>query len=385
MTDPRIRDPRVRAFRRPSGRAAWPPVTFVLFALLTVACSRVVTVQANSGPQWPAGRNASVSVSASGDPIVQVVQRVQPAVVNVTTNLLQTTPFGAQTGEGIGTGFIIRSDGIVVTNYHVVEGAQQITVITPPPVSKRYSARVIGSDSTADLAVLKIEAQGLPTVPLGDSSKILLGQPVVALGYALALKGGPTVTSGIVSALGRVVTAQDPNCQQCPSGQRTYNNVIQTDAAINPGNSGGPLVNLAGEVVGINTAGASQAQNIGFAIAIDAAKPTIDHAVANPGAPVAYLGVVTQDVTPSLALQFSLPVKAGAYVVSLAPGGPADKAGMRSGDVIVGFDGHAVTGAEQLGTLIHARSPGATVSVQIVRQDGSRATIRATLGTNPLP
>jgi serine protease Do len=315
-----------------------------------------------------------------------VVQQVQPAVVNVTTNLVQTNAFGGtQTGQGVGTGFVIRSDGIIVTNYHVVEGAQQITVVTPPPDSQRYQARVIGGDPTADLAVLKIEAQNLPTLQLGDSSKIQLGEQVVALGYALALKGGPTVTAGIVSALGRVISAQDPNCQTCANGARTYNNVIQTDAAINPGNSGGPLVDMSGQVIGINTAGESQAQSIGFAIAINAAKGIISHAVANPGAPVAYLGVVTQDVTQSLALQFSLPVSEGAYVVSVAPGGPAEKAGFKTGDTIVSFDGTTVTGAQQLGDLIHRLKPGEKASVGVVHQDGSKQTYAVTLGTNPLP
>src|SRR5207237_4997804 len=150
---------------------------------------------------------------------------------------------------------------------------------------------------------LKINVTGLPTVPMGDSGKLELGERVVALGYALALQGGPTVTSGIVSALNRVVRASDPNFHT-----RTYTHVIQTDAAINPGNSGGPLVNLAGQVVGIDTAGAQQAENIGFAIAIDEARPTIDRAIANPSAPVAYLGVTTVDVTSNVQFQYKLPV-----------------------------------------------------------------------------
>ena len=244
------------------------------------------------------------SLNTSNDPIVRVVQMVRPAVVSVTTDLIQQSQFGNQTGQGVGTGFIIRSDGVIVTNYHVVEGAQHITVITPGPNSKHYDARVIGGDQTADLAVLKVDATGMPTVALGDSTKLQLGQRVVAVGYALALEGGPTVTTGIVSALGRTITASDPHCTACKNGARTYSNVIQTDAAINPGNSGGPLVNLAGQVIGINTAGDNMAENIGFAIAISAAEPTIAQAVAHPSAPVAYLGIVSQDVTQGLAKPF---------------------------------------------------------------------------------
>src|SRR5436309_3239116 len=229
--------------------------------LAVTACTRTVVerVPVRSSP-------AAVDVGAADpslDPIVQVVEAVRPAVVNVTTNLFQPNPLGGESGRGVGTGFVIRSDGIVVTNFHVVEHAQRITVITPPPDSKRYTGRVIGGDQNADLAVLKIDATGLPTVPLGNSGRLELGERVVALGYALALPGGPTVTSGIVSALGRTIQAQDPNCDTCKNGVRTYTGVVQTDAAINPGNSGGPLVNLTGQVVGINTAGANQAENIG--------------------------------------------------------------------------------------------------------------------------
>jgi S1-C subfamily serine protease len=224
-------------------------------------------------------------------------------------------------------------------------------------------------------------------VPLGNSTDLLLGERVIAMGYALALKGGPTVSSGIVSALGRVINAQDPNCTRtaCPGGGRKYSDVIQTDAAINPGNSGGPLLDLNGNVVGINTAGSGNAENIGFAIPINDAKSTIANAMQNPGAAVAYLGVVTEDVTPGLAAQYGLPVNDGAYVVSTAPGGPAEKAGINSGDVIVSFDGTKVTGSEQLGTLIHKHQPGDQVQVQVVGSSGGQRTIDLTLGVNPLP
>ncbi|MCA1834635.1 MAG: trypsin-like peptidase domain-containing protein [Actinobacteria bacterium] len=319
------------------------------------------------------------------DPVVAVVQRVRPAVVNVTTNLLQNTGLGFEPGKGVGTGFVVRSDGVVVTNYHVVEGAQRITVITQGPDVQRYEARVIGGDASADLAVLKIPAQGLPTVALGHSSQLQLGQRVVAIGYALALAGGPTVTSGIVSALGRSITVPDENYR--PEGRRTYPNVIQTDAAINPGNSGGPLVNLRGQVVGIDTAGAgaANAENIGFAIAMDAARSTIEDALANPEGPVAFLGVTSQDVTQGLAYQFNLPVHQGAYVDDVAPSGPAEDAGIKGGDVIVAFDGKTVDGSESLGSLIRSHRPGDTATVKVVHADGSSETYTVTLGVNPLP
>ncbi|HEX9123495.1 MAG TPA: trypsin-like peptidase domain-containing protein [Actinomycetota bacterium] len=361
------------------------PIVMLGLALLAApACTRTLVERSPSGP--PAG----VRVGGAGPgpyPVVEVVKKVEPAVVNVTTDLFQSSGTGGGTGRGVGTGFVIRSEGVVVTNFHVVEGAQRITVITSPPESQRYEAHVIGGDPLADLAVLRIAAKDLPTVPLGDSSKLQLGEPVVAIGYAEALPGGPTVTSGIVSALDRTITANDPNCKVCSNGQRTYGNVIQTDAAINPGNSGGPLVNLQGQVVGINTAGASaaQAENIGFAIPINIALPTIEGAVTNPTAPVAYLGVVTSDVGPSLAFQLGLPVQRGAYVVDTAPGGPAEQAGVASGDVIVAFEGKSIDTSQQLGLLIRDHDPGDEIKLEVVTAGGSRRTFTVTLGVSPNP
>jgi len=366
------------------------PTIIALVALVVATTSLFVHVGGSTEPVESTVVPATVtrvgSPEVARDPIIQVVERVQPAIVNVTTDTLTSTPFGTQSGQGVGSGFIIRSDGIVVTNYHVVEGAQRITIITPPPSNEHFEARVIGGDETADLAVLKVDATGLPTVPMGTSSNLQLGQKVVALGYALALKGGPSVTTGVVSALGRVVEAQDPNYQpgNTGGGTRTYRDAIQTDAAINPGNSGGPLLNLQGQVVGINTAGAGQAENIGFAIAIDAARSTIANAVANPNKAVAYLGVVTRSVTSDVALQYALPVDSGAYVVDITKDGPAGDADIRPGDVIVEFNGQKVVSSQQLGNLIHGMQPGAKVDAVVARSDGNH-TLTATLGTNPLP
>jgi serine protease Do len=314
-----------------------------------------------------------------------VVDRVRPAVVNVTTNLFEQSSIGSSgVGRGVGTGFVVRPDGIVVTNYHVVEGATRITVITQAPDVHTYPARVIGGDRDSDFAVLKVQANHLQTVALGDSRELQLGQSVVAIGYALALDGGPSVTTGIVSAMGRVIQAADPNF--APKGIRTYANVIQTDAAINPGNSGGPLVDLSGRVVGIDTAGAQQAENIGFAIPINAAKPTIEHAEADPTDPVAYLGVVTQSMTPQVAFYLGLPQDtSGAYVRAVAPKGPAETAGIGRGDVIVRFDGNAVKDSEGLGALIHEHAPGDRVEVTVLDTDGKTQTYTASLGTNPIP
>jgi S1-C subfamily serine protease len=233
-------------------------VPLVLLTILAVACS-------SSGGGSPSAATQSVApvvqlppLDAGREPVAAVVDRVLPSVVNVTTDIFQANPLGGGSeGQGVGTGFIVRPDGVIVTNCHVVEGASRITVSTSAEQPQRYSARVIGGDCEHDLAVLDVKASGLPTVILGDSAQLRLGQRVVALGYALALEGGPTVTTGIVSSLDRTIRAQDPGCPPtaCPNGVRTYTGALQTDAAINHGNSGGPLVDMEGRVIGINSAG----------------------------------------------------------------------------------------------------------------------------------
>jgi S1-C subfamily serine protease len=310
--------------------------------------------------------------------LADAVARVLPSVVNV-----RTESFGG--GRGDGSGVVFDRDGIIITNNHVVEGTTRVTVVFNDDKHTRpLRGTVIGTAPEKDIAVIRVEANDLVPLERARSSSLRLGDAVFAVGYPLNL-GGPTVTSGIVSALGRTIQAQDPNCDTCKNGVRTYTGVVQTDAAINPGNSGGPLVNLAGQVVGINTAGANQAENIGFAIATNEARPIIDEAAANPSAPVAYLGVTTQDVNPSLALQFGLPVQSGALVLDVVPGGPAGRAGIGQGDVIVGLDGEDVTDSTSLRELILSHRPGDRVAIGVVTEGGQTETIIATLGVNPLP
>ncbi|HUL85146.1 MAG TPA: trypsin-like peptidase domain-containing protein [Actinomycetota bacterium] len=354
----------------------------VALAIVATACS--VDVGAK-GASTADPLSTTLATTGAGS-VAGVVKRALPSVVNVTTDVFQTDQLGnAQEGKGVGTGFIVRSDGVVVTNCHVVEGASKISVFTSDAKPKQYDARVIGGDCQHDLAVLKIDATGLPTVPLGNSGSLVLGQQVVAIGYALALEGGPTVTSGIVSSLDRTINVQDPSCTVCKNGGRVYSDVIQTDAAINHGNSGGPLLNMAGQVVGINSAGDDNAQNIGFAIAIDSAKDTIAQAVAEPLAPSPYLGVSTQGVTADLAYQLGLQTSSGAYVVATTTDGPAAQAGIKQGDVIVAINGDAISSSDALGSALERLQPNQTVSVTVVTADGSQRSIDVTLGTRPLP
>ncbi|HEX6262349.1 MAG TPA: trypsin-like peptidase domain-containing protein [Actinomycetota bacterium] len=343
-------------------------------SLLITACAGGpgITIEA---PEQAAGTAASPSPIPpldTDEPIPAVVERVSPAVVNVRVNQA-----GGATGTG--TGFVVRRNGIIVTNFHVVEGAFSIQVTLAD--GREFEARAIGGDPNADLAILQIEAQQLPTVELGDSDALRLGETVVALGFALALEGGPSVTSGIVSAKGRSIETQDSR-----GAQNTLEELIQTDAPINPGNSGGPLVDLAGRVIGINTAGvqASEAENIGFAIAINRARPIIEDAIASPEAEAAYLGVSTQDVTPVVAAQLDLPVDEGALVRGVAPGTGAEEAGIVVGDVIVEIEGQAIGSSEDLGSAIREHAPGDEISITVIRDGGAR-TVTAELGVRPLP
>jgi serine protease Do len=347
--------------------------------------------QASPAGARPAGGTAPAG-SAPGTPaataqgtlpdIAAVADRVRPATVLVLN-------FGGAGGgafpgqprgdvpQGSGTGFIYDPAGFIITNNHVVEGAQRLRVVLPPPDNRAFDARLVGRDPLTDLALLQIEGQGLPTVPLGDASQLQVGQWVVAIGNALSLPGGPTVTAGVVSALGRDV--QEPGQQPGQVGPTLYD-LIQTDAAINPGNSGGPLVNLRGEVVGINTLGSTEAQNINFAVSVETAKRIIGQLRQNGRVVRGYLGVGLQNVTPSVAAALGLSRQDGVVVLGVEPGSPAAAAGLQRGDVIVGIGDVAVRGQVDLQRALTERfRPGETVQLRIVR-GGAEQAVPITLG-----
>jgi serine protease Do len=355
-----------------------------LLALAATACS-VDFGEAGDGGTGATLRSSSAPIPKSREPVAAVVDRVLPAVVSVTTDVFRAD---LTQGQGVGTGFIV-SEGVIVTNCHVIEGASRITVSTSDERPDRFDARVIGGDCANDLAILEVDAPDLPTVALARSEDVRLGQRVVALGYALGLEGGPSVTTGIVSSLDRTIQAQDPNCEQAGAceadGVRTYASVMQTDAAINPGNSGGPLVDMQGRVVGINTAGNDGAENIGFAIPIDRAKPVIEEAMNEPLAAAAYLGVSTQDITPEIAFELDLPVDEGVVVVGTTGDGPAEQAGIEQGDVIRSIDGRPIDSSDTLQEVLGGLDPDRTVDVEVVGADGETRTVSVTLGTRPLP
>ena len=316
----------------------------------------------------------STALAKPGD-IRSILEKVEPAVVRIDVT---TAPNAIGSQSGTGTGFIVDPSGIVVTNAHVADaetGQQAAQIVVTLSTGDSVRARVLGEDTTQDLAVLKIDRTGLPTVRLGDSDALQVGDAVVAIGNSLGIAGSPTVTTGIVSGLGRTVHV---------AGTETLVDAIQTDAAINPGNSGGPLVDVEGRVIGINTAIAdpSSSNNVGFAISISSAKPVVDELRAGRTPRIAFMGVKTQTVTPSLVQEAHLSAKTGAYVAQITPGEGAARAKMRVGDVIIVVDGHRVTTNDEVLSIVRRHQPGDKLSVTIQRGNAKK-TLTVTLGDLP--
>ena len=258
--------------------------------------------------------------------VSELVSKVEPAVASIAVESISRGLFFDFTDEGAGSGMVVRPDGYIVTNFHVIQNANDIRVNLPS--GETYDAIVVGRDKLTDLAIIKIDAQDLRTVTFGNSDALRVGDWVVALGNVLALKGGPTVTLGIVSAKGRTTTTERGNLYD----------LIQTDAAINDGNSGGPLVNLDGEVVGINTAIIRQARGIGFAVSSSVATPIIDSLIEHGRVVRPLIGLVGADVTPARANQLNLSVTEGVIVTRLSRNGPAYLGGIRVGDIVTKID-----------------------------------------------
>ncbi len=303
-----------------------------------------------------------------------LVTRVAPAVVSIVTETVAYNWFWQPVPQtGAGSGIIISPDGYIVTNNHVVEGADKVTVTLSD--GSAFEATVIGTDAQTDLAVLKIDANNLGYLHFLGSAleQLCVLDPVVAVGNALALPGGPTWTLGVVSNLDRSI--------QLDTGV-VLSGVIQTDAAINSGNSGGPLVNMAGQIVGINVAIASNAENIGFAISADTAIPVVESLIAEGKVVRPWLGVSVATVTASIQRYYHLAVSSGALIINVTNGGPAYDAGLRAGDVIVKIDGLDISSAAELTAAISSHEIGD--QIEIVYYRGSvQNTASATLEESP--
>ena len=334
--------------------------------------------------------------SAHGLPsFTEIVKKAQPAVVNISTTQVvkqRGLPFGGQHGfqmpdyferffgqqipreyknKGLGTGFIISQEGYILTNNHVVEKAEEILVKLND--DREFEAKIIGTDPKTDIALIKIDSKkDLPFIEFGDSSKLQIGDWVLAIGNPFGLEH--TVTAGIISAKGR----KEVN----PGGRQGYYNFIQTDASINPGNSGGPLRDLEGHVIGINTAINAAGQGIGFAIPVNMAKKLLPQLKSKGKVTRSWIGIRIQKITDELAKSFGMKETRGALVSEVVENGPADKAGIKSGDVILEFDGEPVKNSNDLPWLASMAGVGKKVNIKVYR-DGYVKTLSIKLGEMP--
>ena len=306
------------------------------------AWAQAQTVAARSGPLLPEEQS-----------VIRVARQITPAVV------------GVSGGAGSGSGIIIRNDGVVLTNAHVVGDARSVTITTAD--GRQLRGSVLGRDPTVDVAVVRVTERNLPLAPVGDSDDLQVGQQAIAIGNPVGLER--TVTTGIISAVNR-----------SPRGFE-LGGLIQTDAAINPGNSGGPLLDSQGRVIGITTAILRGTTGLGFAIPINLANDVANQILTTGRVRRAFLGVGYRDLLPEIAQQYQLPVREGVIVTNVARNTPAQRAGLELGDIITRIDDTPITNSGDLIRVLRARQPGATVSIQYVRvgAEGGRRTARVEL------
>jgi len=382
--------------------------TLVVLAALIGGGALALGLRDWSGHEVFGASNLQLTLAKSVEPVslgnftngfAAVLKPALPAIVNIHTSKVVKTGrtqmpffndpmfrqfFGNQFGDqfgseapraerehSLGSGVIVTSDGTILTNNHVVDGATDVKVDLSD--KREFQAKVIGHDAKTDIAVLKIEATNLPVLPIGDSSKVHVGDVVFAIGEPYGLTS--TATMGIVSATGRGGDL----------GIENYEDFIQTDAAINPGNSGGAMIDLHGNLIGINTAILAENggnQGIGFAIPINMARSVMDQLVAHGKVVRGYLGLFPQDVTPALAKQFGLSQPTGALVAEVEADTPASRAGLKRGDVILAVNGQDVTSANELRLRISQTPPGTNVKLQISR-DGKTQDVNVALGELP--
>ena len=380
---------------------------WLVFAQTATVCIAALFVVSTLKPEWlpqraatpqpaPAVMPQSAPASAArgagqAGSFHDAVQRSSPAVVNIFTskevraprNPLLNDPlfrrfFGEQFGDetqrasSLGSGVIVSASGYILTNHHVVEAADEIEVALSD--GKKLLAKVVGNDPETDLAVLRVNAEKLPVITLGQSDALRVGDVVLAIGNPFGV--GQTVTSGIVSALGR-------------SGLHinTFENFIQTDAAINPGNSGGALVDARGDLVGINTAIYSRSggsMGIGFAIPVSTAKMVMEQIIRSGTVTRGWIGVEVQEITPAIAESFKLPDARGAIIAGVLRGGPADKAGVKPGDVLIEINGAPIGDPQGMLNLVAALQPGSDAKVKLRRQ-AQPLEVQVTVGRRPKP
>ncbi len=376
---------------------------WLIFAQAATVAVAVVFVVTTFRPEWLPTRGAQVAVvqqapttgplptAVSMGSYHEAVQRAAPSVVNIFTSKEIRSPrhpllndptfrrfFGdqlpdeSQRASSLGSGVIVSASGFVLTNHHVVEAADEIEVALAD--GKKLLAKVVGNDPETDLAVLRVNAENLPAITFGSSDALKVGDVVLAIGNPFAV--GQTVTGGIVSALGRTGL-----------GINTFENFIQTDAAINPGNSGGALIDAGGNLVGINTAIFSRSggsMGIGFAIPVSTAKMVLEQIVKSGSVTRGWIGVEVQEITPAISESFKLGVQRGALIANVLRGGPADRAGMRQGDVLMEVEGKPVADPTAMLNLIAALQPGSPAKMKLKRQ-GQDVEATVNVGRRPKP
>ena len=360
-------------------------VIIASLALVAAGTSAVFSILAYQKTAQPAAYlNSGIdgnTVNFVEGSVADVVDKVSQSVVSIVTSVKTTSYFGqSYSSQAAGTGIIVTSDGYILTNKHVIDSATSISVVLDDGTTYK-DVKVAAVDPLNDIAFLKIsDASGLTPATLGDSKTIQAGQQVVAIGNALGVYQN-TVTSGVISGTGRTLTASDST----GSMSEKLTDMIQTDAAINSGNSGGPLINAAGQVIGINTANSYSAENMGFAIPIGAVKGMLAQLIESGSAKRAYLGVYTTQITPDSAKTYNLPVTAGEYLyasggnyTSVVKGSPAEKAGLKDKDIITAVNGVKIGSAGSLSTLIGEYKPGDTVKLTVIRE-GNETTVDVTL------
>ncbi len=345
----------------------------------TGAFDRTAPPAAAAASTGPAGTTINQPLKLDeSSAIIDVAAKAGPSVVRIFEQGVDPNSIDQnQQTEGIGSGIIYDANGWILTNRHVVSGASSLTVELKD--GTQYPGKVYGVDTLTDLAIVKIEASGLPAATMGDSGALKVGQLVVAIGSPLGTFSN-TVTSGIVSAVGRSIETDGG----------TLHNLIQTDAAINPGNSGGPLLDSTGAVIGINTAIAKDASGIGFAIPVNIAEPIMRQAVAGQQLRRPYIGIHFTQIDGQLAKDNKLPVKDGAWVQAdpttndpaVVAGGPADKGGVKDGDIITKINDQPIDALHPLDLVLSQFAPGDTVTLTVLR-DGATRTVQVTLGTRP--
>jgi serine protease Do len=346
----------------------------IIIVLLVVGISLVVTSTMDNSPSSASGY-LSVDETISSEISTQdLVAEVAPAVVSIVTESVSYNWFWQAVPQtGAGSGIIISPDGYIVTNNHVVEGATKVTVTLSD--GRTFDATIVGTDAQTDLSVVKINASNLTYLHFLNNSleQLSVLDPVIAVGNALALPGGPTWTTGVVSNLGRSIE-EDTGV--------VLNGIIQTDAAINPGNSGGPLLDMAGQVIGINVAIASNAENIGFAISTDTAIPVVQSIITEGKVARPWLGVQVTTVTSTIRDYYNLAVNAGALITSVTNGSPADEAGLRPGDVITKLDNDNISTTQDLVSAISSHQIGDKVEIVYYRGNVQQVA-SVTLGESP--